>query len=157
MSLVRLLSVGQSLQSFARGSVGFRSPRSAALPKFGGQPKFASSVGVNASPFKFQSPTVPIVSPPPLVPPLLAQRTPVGNPPGALKVGKPSLDAVKVMRNELEDSDLEVVRSQPAPKAVVRPEVERSEPGPSAVQIAGTVWNRLTGRLFEAGRVKLRV
>jgi hypothetical protein len=68
--------------------------------------------------------------------------------------GQLSLEFVKVVRNDLSDSDLELIPSRPslAPKARTTqpatnssgPEIEPLEPEPSR-------WNRFTSRLFGVG------
>lgn len=62
--------------------------------------------------------------------------------------GEFSLEAVKVVRNDLSDSDLEIVPAKaPMPVAPppVRPPLETAAP-------AGNAWNRLTERVFGAGK-----
>ncbi len=59
-----------------------------------------------------------------------------------------SLDAVKVVRNDLSDSDLEIV------PATAQPAAAPSEPAraePALESAAGPVWTRVTGRLFGTG------
>ena len=81
------------------------------------------------------------------------RRRPARQAPPAL--GKPmfqgelSLDGVKVLRNDLSDTDLEVVRCKPAVPAPV--------PAPPSRPVASaspqeTTWGRMTGRLFGAGK-----
>jgi hypothetical protein len=54
-----------------------------------------------------------------------------------------SLDRVKVIRNELNDTDIDLIPGgQPAPAQAARTEVA----------IAGKSWSRLTARLFQANR-----
>ena len=61
--------------------------------------------------------------------------------------GELSLDSVKVVRNDLRDSDLEFVVAKPVPS--------RGIPASQVVCAAGSgkVWNRVAGRLFGAGKV----
>lgn len=59
-----------------------------------------------------------------------------------------SLDAVKVVRNDLSDADLELVPlSQSAPSSV--PAAPTAQPAPRAI---ARMWGQLTARLFGAER-----
>ncbi len=62
-----------------------------------------------------------------------------------------SLTAVTVVRNDLSDSDLEVVRARsaakPAPRAV-------ANPSPAPVKSANAVWRWLTARVFRLGQAR---
>ena len=62
-----------------------------------------------------------------------------------------SLDAVKPVRNDLSDSDLQIVPAKPEfkPDALKppRPRVPRPE-------LTGFAWSRLTARLFNSERVR---
>ena len=70
--------------------------------------------------------------------------------------GELSLDAVKPVRNDLSDSDLEVIRvSRPAPvepvavtPVVLTPPAASAEPP----EPAGPVWDRLKTQFFGAGK-----
>jgi len=63
--------------------------------------------------------------------------------------GELSLDRIKVVRNDLSDTDLEVVRARPAAAptqaASVPPAAEKAAPG-------STAWGRLAARVRGAGR-----
>ena len=63
--------------------------------------------------------------------------------------GELALETVKVVRNDLSDSDLEVVPAvlavpEPPPKPVAAPEAHAVE---------GSNWGRITSRLFGAGKI----
>ena len=59
-----------------------------------------------------------------------------------------SLEKVKVVRNDLSDTDLEIVRARPPASTV---QVARNLPATAGMP-AGA-WNRITGRLFGAGKM----
>ena len=63
-----------------------------------------------------------------------------------------SLDAVKVVRNDLSDADLEVIPAQPESKTgdnrVQRPRFFRAE-------LTGLAWSRLTARFFNSERARV--
>jgi len=61
--------------------------------------------------------------------------------------GELSLDAVKVVRNDLHDSDLEFVPAKPVQARPVPATPSKGGAGPEKV------WNRVTGRFFGAGKV----
>ncbi|MGH7970639.1 MAG: hypothetical protein ACREIC_18085 [Limisphaerales bacterium] len=64
--------------------------------------------------------------------------------------GELSLEGVKVMRNDLSDTDLEVVPCKPAvPAAMPAP----TPPPAAAASPQVTTWGRVTGRIFGAGKV----
>jgi hypothetical protein len=67
--------------------------------------------------------------------------------------GELSLEGVKVVRNDLNESDVELVR---APEVTERTEIasKSNEAKPKTVPSSrgGTKWNELTVRLFEVGR-----
>jgi len=64
--------------------------------------------------------------------------------------GELSLDGIKVVRNDLTDSDLEVVRAKPpVPVPATTPTPKQLEKTVSP----GNAWSRVTGRLFGAGKV----
>jgi hypothetical protein len=61
--------------------------------------------------------------------------------------GELSLDRVKVVRNDLSDSDLEIVPAkQPSRSAVPAPELAATVSSPPRA------WGRVTSRLFGAGK-----
>ena len=78
---------------------------------------------------------------------------PRGNPvrAGGLHLPKPalqgelSLDKIKVVRNDLSDTDLEIARIKPPATA---PDLRVTETG----EPRGTSWGRLAGRVFGAGK-----
>lgn len=59
--------------------------------------------------------------------------------------GELSLEGVRVVRNDLSDSDLEIIRVAPAP--VVQPAA-----APVGRDQSESAWGRVTGRLFGAGK-----
>ncbi len=61
-----------------------------------------------------------------------------------------SLESVKVVRNDLSDCDLEVVRSQPPPP---RQSAAPIGPQPPSRPTSHTRWSRVTGRLFGLGKL----
>ena len=65
------------------------------------------------------------------------------------------LDNVRVVRNDLSDADLQIVAGiRPAPaQNTVKP--DRTETHSPRVSDSRLVWNRLTARLFVAGRLRL--
>lgn len=67
-----------------------------------------------------------------------------------LMQGELSLERVKVVRNDLSDSDVDIIRRKPEATSTNRPlsvpERQTSEPADSA-------WSRVTGRLFGAGKI----
>jgi len=67
----------------------------------------------------------------------------------SLVQGELSLDRVKVVRNDLSDSDLEIVRSKAEPSATERP---RSAEQPEQPVLSERTWNRVAGRLFGVGK-----
>jgi hypothetical protein len=65
------------------------------------------------------------------------------------------LDNIRVVRNDLSDADLQIVaatRRAPARSAV---KARRSEPDSPRVSDSRFIWDRLTARLFAAGRSRL--
>ena len=63
--------------------------------------------------------------------------------------GELSLDSIKVVRNDLSDTDLEVVPAKLlAPPRGVAPVLRR----PEGAGAGGTAWGRLAGRVFRAGK-----
>ena len=66
--------------------------------------------------------------------------------------GQLSLDAVKPVRNDLSDADLEVVlEKQPSSSGASKP----TGPRTSKAEMAGLGWSRLAARLFNSGRVRV--
>ena|SRR5579859_6624895 len=63
--------------------------------------------------------------------------------------GELSLERVKVVRNDLSDSDLDIVRCRPQPSLANR-SVPVAEP--KAAEMPDKPWSRVTGRLFGAGK-----
>src|SRR5262249_57859158 len=63
--------------------------------------------------------------------------------------GELSLDRVKVVRNDLSDSDLEVVRSKPQTPAT---EVSSLNDSPEKFMESGSGWTQVTGRLLGVGK-----
>ena len=70
--------------------------------------------------------------------------------PKSLVQAELSLESVRVVRNDLSDCDLELVRPQP-PQPLPRAALARRKPQSSLV--SGTAWSRVTGRLFGAGKL----
>ena len=62
-----------------------------------------------------------------------------------------SLEKVRVMRNDLSDSDLEIVNAQPAPRPQARP-LKPTPAHPAGVSTSQHSWTRVTSRLFGAGK-----
>ena len=60
-----------------------------------------------------------------------------------------SLDRVKVVRNDLSDSDLEIVRMRPQPPPFKQAPVVQTEEKPHSAE---RPWNRMAGRLFGVGK-----
>ncbi len=67
----------------------------------------------------------------------------------SLLQGELSLDAVKVMRNDLSDSDLEVVRIKPPTPAPAAKPAASDLPKATPTE---TTWSRVTGRFLGAGK-----
>jgi hypothetical protein len=64
-----------------------------------------------------------------------------------------ALDAVKVVRNDLSDADVEIVPTTAAPP----PEPDRDRPSKERVlktELTGVAWSRLTARWFGSSRVR---
>jgi hypothetical protein len=59
-----------------------------------------------------------------------------------------SLESIRVVRNDLSDSDLELVTARPPVEA--RPAAAAARPNGRSVE---TVWGRMAGRLFGAGKI----
>jgi hypothetical protein len=70
--------------------------------------------------------------------------------PKSLVQAELSLESVRVVRNDLSDCDLELVRPQP-PQPLPRAASAGRKPQSSLV--SGTAWSRVTGRLFGAGKL----
>jgi hypothetical protein len=70
--------------------------------------------------------------------------------PKSLVQAELSLESVRVVRNDLSDCDLELVRPQP-PQPLPRAALAGRKPQSSLV--SGTAWSRVTGRLFGAGKL----
>src|SRR5262245_47777665 len=88
----------------------------------------------------------------------------LGTPPGrtrspskesSLTQSELELENVRVVRNDLSDADLRIVAgTRPAAaRSAMKP--KRTETGPTPVSDSRFVWNRLTARLFVAGRSRL--
>ena len=60
-----------------------------------------------------------------------------------------SLDAVKPVRNDLRDADLELVQAVPRLVDVAAPEVV---PAPELVAVDGVAWNKIKNQFFGAGK-----
>jgi hypothetical protein len=65
--------------------------------------------------------------------------------------GELSLDAVKPVRNDLSDSDLQIVRAKPELKADA---LKASRPQSWKPELTGFAWSRLTARFFNSERVR---
>jgi hypothetical protein len=84
---------------------------------------------------------------------MLSRRGKSGERPAIPRFNKPlvqgelSLDSVRVVRNDLRDSDLEIVAAKP-----VQPSPPASVPAACAPR-PDNAWNRVAGRLFGAGKV----
>lgn len=79
----------------------------------------------------------------------LKPATVISKLPKPLVQGELSLDRVKVVRNDLSDTDLDVIRCKPQVPA------GKAAPGPEGRQELEPVdgsWSKLTGRLFGAGK-----
>ncbi len=63
--------------------------------------------------------------------------------------GELSLDAVKVIRNDLSDADLEVVASKKQPEPTKKSQVEKAPEGHESM---GLAWGRITARILGVGR-----
>ncbi len=59
-----------------------------------------------------------------------------------------SLEKVRVMRNDLSETDLEIVHAKPA----IEPEVNPGTPNPAPKANPRPAWMRVTSRLFGAGK-----
>jgi hypothetical protein len=66
--------------------------------------------------------------------------------------GELSLDRVKVVRNDLSDSDLEIVTTKPRAAAPAQTVPRQPSVLVAAAKPAGTAWGRATGRWFGAGK-----
>jgi hypothetical protein len=109
---------------------------------------------------KFETPS-PANAPAPCRPGFLSRVLRRGTPshrkgqalgPEALVQGELSLEAVKVVRNDLNDSDLELAPVQ-ARKAEPRaPEGQTTPASTDAVASRGGAWGRVSSRLFGAGK-----
>src|SRR5437588_12024000 len=84
----------------------------------------------------------------------LGWRRPKGVRASAGPFGKPmvqaelSLEQVKVVRNDLSETDLEIVRAKPAPATDQMPRTFSAMTG-----VPASAWNRMAGRLFGAGKM----
>jgi hypothetical protein len=68
--------------------------------------------------------------------------------------GELSLDGVKVVRNDLSDTDFEVVSCRPPTGATAGPaQASAKAPAPAAPVASEAKWARVTGRLFGAGKL----
>ena len=65
--------------------------------------------------------------------------------------GELSLDSVKVMRNDLAETDLEVVPARPAPKAAPEPQAEK--PGTLYTETETPRSRGMVGRLLSASKM----
>jgi hypothetical protein len=63
-----------------------------------------------------------------------------------------SLDAVKVVRNDLSDADYEVV---PVTPPITPQSKQARHPRPFKPQLTGLAWSRLTARFFNSDRVRV--
>ena len=166
MSLLKLLSVGHSLHRVRQEHTSHYRPSGAgALPKFVAQPRFASTTSTSVT-------GIPVVSPAPAHPAAISSRPSPSLPVVeeiASKVGikghaapkrvtrslgSGRVDEVRVLRNDLNESDLEVVQA-PARSGPVRMPVESAGAAVSELELAGTAWSRWTARLFAAGRERV--
>jgi hypothetical protein len=71
--------------------------------------------------------------------------------------GELSLGTVKVMRNDLNDWDVELVRTDAKPPTtpIVRSEPKKYSQTDEALAASGMEWNELTAKLFEVSRSRL--
>ena len=169
MSLGRLLATGKSLVGLRGGESRYRTDKNARLPKFASPKNPFAPAEVAVEP-PVPAPTKPVVaetkvlrapvsaakatgwlsewgrklnplSRGPKPARLVKSLAPLSAPPP--QQGELSLDAVKVMRNDLSDTDFEVVR--PRATRLVSPVMamaaEKLEP-------VGAAWNRITTRFF---------
>jgi len=169
MSLLQLLTVGHSLVNYKDQLSPYRITRDIRLPKFGPATQAGS---VSAPPPDLKAGardrltdcagalTTPAASKPVGRWDLKPKSGPVSSP-GAmhcvssaaarLRQGELALDQVKVVRNDLRESDIEVVcAAQPNP-------AQTAGPVPLAAEIKpnGSRWNGAVARLFSAGGVLL--
>ena len=169
MSLLQLLTVGHSLVNYKDQLSPYRITRDIRLPKFG--PATQASP-VSAPPPDLKAGAWDRLTACAGTPTTLAASKPVGrwdlkpksgpvSSPGArhcassaadrLRQGELALDHVKVVRNDLRESDIVVVRAeQPNP-------AQTAGPVPLAAEIKsnGSRWNGAVARLFSAGGVLL--
>jgi hypothetical protein len=64
--------------------------------------------------------------------------------------GELSLDGVKVVRNDLSDTDLEIVPAKPSVPAITETPVKSNAEKCAPVE---TAWGRMTGRIFGADKL----
>ncbi len=164
MSLLRLLTTGRSLVGLSDSTRRYRITHRRLLPKFGtGENPFAtqgraamaqtrearlagpSRAGIARYVNRWTARFDAWLSRPRSRPAKAAipqfSRAPVQ---GELK-----LDQIKVVRNDLSDSDLEVVPAKPRAAAeAAAPVLTRAE----SLAAAGTTWGRMATRLFGAGK-----
>ena len=154
MKLARLLTTGQSLVRAAKDVGRYRSTREQLLPRFGHAPaaepagqrarfdfgwtKLRGWLTSRGTDQQFASPQTSL--------PKVTVPTPVAQP------NRRSISEVKVLRNDLVDSDVEVVL-EPAALKPAQPPVAASAATPAG---KGLVWNRATARLFAASREQIR-
>jgi hypothetical protein len=153
MKLARLLTTGQSLVRAAKDVGRYRSTREQLLPRFGkaeaaqpagktgrfdfGWAKLRGWLTSGGTDQKFASPQT-------LLPP--AQTVSAAWP------NRRSITEVRVIRNDLADSDVEVVLEP----AALKPAPAPAEVSAAAPAGKGLVWNRATARLFAASREQIR-
>jgi hypothetical protein len=169
MSLLQLLTVGQSLVNYKDQLSPYRITRDIRLPKFGpatqSGPASAPPPGLKAGVRDrltacAETPATPAASKPlgrwDLKPKSGRISSPeampcVNSAAARLRQGELALDQVKVVRNDLRESDIVVVRAEPPDSA------QTAGPVPLAVEIKanGSRWNGAVARLFSAGGVLL--
>lgn len=158
MKLARLLTTGQSLVRAAKEVGRYRSTREKLLPRFGHGGAAEMAGGVAAKPARFdfgwaklrgwltsRGTDQQFASPQTSFPTVTV----------AAAVARPnrrSISEVKVIRNDLVDSDVEVVLEPAALKPAQSP-VEAKVATPAG---KGLVWSRATARLFAASREQIR-
>lgn len=174
MSLKEFLAVGQSFAGMRNDKSPYAVRRDGRLPIFQPSPRFAAKHRLSEAPLvqsdwlngSTETPPFPLQTNPPALPqrplPVIKKRSLLfyltfgllGRPKTAtdLVQSELSLDKIRVLRNDLADSDLELVLrkkkrvAKPESKPLSRPP---DRPGPP---IKTSPWNELTARLFEIGQ-----
>ncbi len=161
MSLMRLLAAGKSLIGLKHPHSPYKLVQRSWFPIFGSA-RFADPPAPPAAPETRESSDLERLASPPTVVPfpttgpsaenrrsflerILSPRSSAAPNRGFIQ-GELSLESVKVMRNDLSDADVEVLRVSPKAKATYEVGAKKASP---VKEMPATSWGQVTARMLE--------